>query len=87
MSPERHTTHNPRQGLGSRLVWHEIRAESGARADWQACTIQAYQLDYRTHCTVFRGTVVFAMTTMAHLFTAHLITFFVVHQVRLRPDS
>ena len=41
MSPARYTTHNPRQGLGSRLVWREIstvettpmqdstRAESG----------------------------------------------------------
>ena len=50
MSPARHTTHNSRQGLGSRLACLEIstvettpmqdsaRAESGARADWRACT-------------------------------------------------
>ena len=48
MSPARHTTHNPRHGLGSRLGWREIstgrttpmpdsaRAESGARADWRS---------------------------------------------------
>ena len=67
MSPARHTTHNPRHGLGSRLRWREIstggttpmpdsaRAESGARADWQACTTHAFLLDHRTSCTVFRG--------------------------------
>ena len=54
MSPARHTTHNPRHGLGSRLGWREIstggttpmpdsaRAESGARADWRACTTNAF---------------------------------------------
>ena len=71
MSPARHTTHNPRQGLGSRLVWRKIssvettsmqdsaRAESGARADWQACTTHAFPLDHHTSCTVFRAIVVF----------------------------
>ena len=28
-------------------------AESGARADWQACTTHAFLLDHRTSCTVF----------------------------------
>ena len=62
MSPARHTTHNPRHGLGSRLGWREIstggttpmpdsaRAESGARADWRACTTHAFLLD---HCSVY----------------------------------
>ena len=71
MSPARHTTHNPRHGLGSRLGWHEIstggttptpdsaRPESGARADWQACTTHAFLLDHRTGCTVFRAIVVY----------------------------
>ena len=84
MSPARHTTHNPRHGLGSRLGWREIstggttpmpdsaRAESGARADWRACTTHAFLLDHRTSCTVFRAIVVFAMTIMARLFTTHL---------------
>ena len=73
MSPARHTTHNPHHGLGSRLGWREIstggttpmpdsaRAESGARADWQACTTHTFLLDHRTSCTVFRAIVVFAM--------------------------
>ena len=77
MSPARHTTHNPRHGLGSRLGWREIstggttptpdsaRPESGARADWQACTTHVFLLDHRTSCTVFRAMVVFAMTTIA----------------------
>ena len=99
MSPARHTTHNPRPGLGSRLGWLEIstggtspmhdpgRAESGARADWQACTTHAFRLDHRTvSCTVFRAIVVFAMTIMARSFTTHL-TSFVVHRVRSGPDS
>ena len=93
----RHTTHNPRQDL-SRLVWREIstvemtpmkdlaRAESGARADWKACTTRAFLLDHRTSCTNFRAIVVSAMTTMARLFTTHL-TSFVVHRVRFGPDS
>ena len=62
------------------------RAESGAWADWQACTTHAFLLDRRTSHTVFRGIVVFAMTTMAHSFTTHL-TSFVVHRVRFGPDS
>ena len=94
----RHTTHNPRHGLRSRLAWREIstgettsmqdsaRPESGARADWQACTTHAFLLDHRTSCTVFRAIVVFAMTIMARSFTTHL-TSFVVHRVRFRPDS
>ena len=98
MSPARHTTHNPRHGLGSRLGWREIstggttptpdsaRSESGARADWQACTTHAFLLDHRTSCTVFRAIVVFAMTIMARSFTTHL-TSFVVHRVRFGPDS
>ena len=57
MSRARHMTHNPRHGLGSRLGWREIstggttpmpdsaRPESGARADWQACTTHAFVLD------------------------------------------
>ena len=48
------------------------RAESGARADWQACTTHAFPLDHRTSCTVFRVIVVFAMTIMARSFTTHL---------------
>ena len=98
MSPARHTTHNQRQGLGSKLMWHEIstvettpmqdsaRAESGARADWQACTTHAFLLDHRTGCIVFRAIVVFAMTTVARSFTTHL-TSFVVHRVRFGPDT
>ena len=62
------------------------RAESGARADWQACTTHAFLLDHRTSCTVFRAIVVFAMTIMARSFTTHL-TSFVVHRVRFGPDS
>ena len=62
------------------------RAESGARADWQACTTHAFLLDHRTSCTVFRAIVVFAMTIMARSFTFHL-TSFVVHRVRFGPDS
>ena len=58
-------------------------AESGARADWQACTTHAFQLDHRTNCTVFRAIVVFAMTTIARSFTTHL-TSFVVHQGSVR---
>ena len=97
MSPARHTTHNPRQGLGSRLVWPEIstgqatpmpdsaRAESGARVDWRACTTHAFLLGHRISCTYFRA-IVFAMTTMARSFTTHL-TSFVVHRVRFAPDS
>ena len=48
------------------------RAESGARADWQACTTHAFLLDHRirTSCTVFRAIVVFAMTTIARPFTS-----------------
>ena len=30
------------------------RAESGARADWQACTTRAFLLQIRTSCTVFK---------------------------------
>ena len=98
MSPAQHTTHNPRHGLGSRLGWREIstgettpmpdsaRAESGARADWQACTTRAFLLDHRTSCTVFRAIVVFAMTIMARSFTTDL-TSFVVRRVRFGPDS
>ena len=98
MSPARHTTHNPRHGLGSRHGWREIStggttpmpdsawAESGARADWQACTTHAFLLDHRTSCTVLRAIVVFAMTIMARSFTTHL-TSFVVHRVRFGPDS
>ena len=63
------------------------RAESGARADWQACTTHAFILDHRTICTVFRAIVVFAMTIMARSFTTHLKTSFVVHRVRSGPDS
>ena len=97
MSPVRHTTHNPRQGLGSRLVWCEIstgetipmqdsaRAESGAQADWQDCTTHTFLLDHRTSCTVFRAIVVFAMTTKARSFTTHL-TSFVVYRVRFGLD-
>ena len=62
------------------------RAESGARADWQACTTHAFLLDHRTSCTVFQAIVVFAMTTVARSFTTHL-TSFVVHRVRFGPDS
>ena len=92
----------PRHGLVSRLGWREIstggttpmpdsaRAESGARADWQACTMptHAFQLDHRTSCTVFRAIVVLlhCMTIMARSFTTHL-TSFVVHRVRFGPDS
>ena len=84
MSSERHTTHNPRRGLGSRLVWHEIstvetnpmqdsaRAESSAPADWQACITHTFVLYHRTGCTVFRAIVMFAMTTMGRSFTTHL---------------
>ena len=98
MSPARHTTHNPRHGLGSRLGWREIstggttptpdsaRPESGARADWQACTTHVFLLDHRTSCTVFRAIVAFAMTTIARSCTTHL-TSFVVHRVRFGPDS
>ena len=98
MSLARHTTHNPRHGLGSRLGWREIstggttlmhdsaRAESGAQADWQASTTHAFLLDHRTSCTVFRVIVVFATTIMARSFTTHL-TSFVVHWVRFGPDS
>ena len=98
MSLARHTTHNPRQGLGSRLVWREIstgetnpmqdsaRAESSAGANWQACTTRAFLLDHRSSCRVFRAIVVFAMTTLARSFTTHL-TSFVVHRVRFGPDS
>ena len=98
MSPARHTTHNPRQDLGLRLVWREIstvettpmqdsaRAEFGARADWQDCTTHAFLLDHRTSCTVFRAIVVIAMTTMARSFTTHL-TSFVIHRVRFGQDS
>ena len=63
-----------------------VRAESGARADWQACTTHAFLLDHRTSCTVFRAMVVFALTIMARSFTTHL-TSFVVHRVWLEPDS
>ena len=54
MSPARHTTHNPRHGLGSRLGWREIstggttpmpdsaRAESGARADWRVAPLTPF---------------------------------------------
>ena len=62
------------------------RSESGARADWQACTTHAFLLDHRTSCTVFRAIVFFAMTIMARSFTTHL-TSFVVHRVRFGPDS
>ena len=62
------------------------RSESGARADWQACTTHGFLLDHRTSCTVFLGIVVFAMTIMARSFTTHL-TSFVVHRVRFGPDS
>ena len=63
-----------------------VKAESGARADWQACTTHAFLLDHRTSCTVFRAIVVFAVTTIAGSFTTHL-TSFVVHRVRSGPDS
>ena len=98
MSLARHTTHNARQGLGSRLVWHKIstvemapmqdsaRAESGAGADWQDCTTHAFLLDHRDNCTVFWAIAVFTMTTMARSVTTHL-TSFVVHRVRFGPDS
>ena len=98
MNPTRHTTHNPRHGLGSRLVWREIstsemtpmqnsaRAESGARADGQVCNTHTFLLDHRTSCTVFRAIVVFAMTAMAHSFTTHL-TSSVVHRLRFGPHS
>ena len=62
------------------------RPESGARADWQACTTHVFLLDHRTSCTVFRAMVVFAMTTIARSCTTHL-TSFVVHRVRFGPDS
>ena len=62
------------------------RAESGARANWQACTTHAFLLDQHTSCTVFRVIVVFAITTMARSFTTHL-TSFVVHWVRFGPNS
>ena len=62
------------------------RIESGAQADWQACTTHAFLLDHRTSCAVFRAIVAFAMTIMARSFTTHL-TSFVVHRVRFRPDS
>ena len=67
VSPERHRTHNPHHGLGSRLVWREIstvemtpmqdsaRAESGAQADWQGCTTRAFLLDHRTSWYSFLG--------------------------------
>ena len=62
------------------------RAESGARADWRACTTHAFLLGHPTSCTFFRAKVVFAMTTMARSFTTHL-TSFVVLRVRFGPDS
>ena len=89
---------NPRHSLGSRLGRREMttggtspmqdsaRAESGARADWQACTTHAFLLDHRTSCTVFRAIVVFAMTAIARSFTTHL-TSFAIHRVRFGPDS
>ena len=61
------------------------RAESGARADWQACTTHAFLLYHRTGGIVFRAIVVFAMTSVARSFTTHQ-TSFVVHQVRFGPD-
>ena len=91
----RHTTHNPRHGLGSRLVWRNIsmvetnpmedsdRVESGVRTGWQA---HAFLLKHRKSCTVFRAIVAFAMTTMARSFTTHL-TSLVVHRVRIELDS
>ena len=73
---------------GTSPMHDPVRAESGARADWQACTTHAFILDHRTSCTVFRAIVVFAMimTIMARSFTTHL-TSFVVHRVWLGPDS
>ena len=62
------------------------RADSGARADWQDCTTQAFLLDHRNSCTVFQAIVVFAMATVARSVTTHL-TSFVVHRVRFGLDS
>ena len=67
MSPARHKTHNPRHGLGSRLVWREIStvettpmqdsagAESSARANWQDCTTRTFLLGHRTGWYSFSG--------------------------------
>ena len=60
--------------------------ESGARADWQACTTHPFLLDHRTSWTVFRVIVFFAMTAIASSFTTHL-TSFAVHRVGFGPDS
>ena len=68
------------------LMQDSARADSGAQADWQACTTHAFLLDHRASCTVFRAIVVFAMTTLARSFTTHL-TSSVVHRVRFGPDS
>ena len=67
MSSARLTTHNPRQGLGSRLVWLKIStvettpmhnsamAESGARAR----PTPFYSITVPLSCKVFRAIVVF----------------------------
>ena len=84
-----HRTHLTSLMVETTLMQESARAGSGARENWQACTMHTFLFDHRTSCTVFRamvGLVVFAMTTMVRLFTTHLISF-VVHQIRFRPDS
>ena len=66
--------------------WTQARAESGARADWQAKLHHSRLSDHLTSCTVFQAIVVFAMTTMARSFTTHL-TSFVVHRVRFESGA
>ena len=48
---------------------HGVRAESGPRADWLACTTHISLLDCCTTCTVFHVTTMFTMATIAHSFT------------------